>query len=147
MTLHHFVPTLGSVERKEQVMPKVSRETATKVIDMGPAGVARSSDLGGYLVEFVTVQEETDLTPLLKGLPNDECQCAHLGYVLKGRMWFRAGGEETSVRPGEAFYFTPGHTSGCDAGSEFVIFTPSDQMEELLAHMQKRAQELQAASQ
>jgi hypothetical protein len=127
-------------------MPKVSKDSAAEHLDMGPAGVGDWSDIGGYRVEFVTVREDTDLSPLLAGLPNDECQCAHFGYVFKGRLWYRSGGEETSVVAGEAFYETPGHTSGADAGSEFVLFTPADQAEELWAHMAKRAQELQAAS-
>jgi len=126
-------------------MPKVSRDSAEHVEHMGEAGADHWSDLGGYRAEFVTVKQDTDLTPLLAGLPNDECQCAHLGYVLKGRMWFRSGGREESCAPGDAFYFTPGHTSGADAGSEFVIFTPSDQAAELAAHMMKRAQELRSA--
>jgi hypothetical protein len=49
-------------------------------------------------------------------------------------------------RPGDAFYVGPGHTSGGDANSEFVNFSPVDQMAELEAHFAKRAQELQAAS-
>ena len=126
-------------------MPKVSRESAENHQDMGPLGVDHWSDLGGYRAEFVTVAQDADLTPYLKGLPNDECQCAHLGYVTKGRIWFRSGGHEESCGAGDAFYFTPGHTSGADAGTEFVIFTPSDQVEELVAHMGRRAQELMGA--
>jgi len=127
-------------------MSKVSRETAENHQDMGPLGVDHWSDLGGYRAEFVSVAEDVDLTPLLVGLPNDECQCAHLGYVIRGRLWSRSGGREESCGAGDAFYWKPGHTSGADAGSEFVILTPSDQIEELSAHMMRRAQELQGAS-
>jgi hypothetical protein len=126
-------------------MPKVSRDSAEHHDDMGPSGVAHWSDLAGYCAEFVTVAQDIDQSPLLAGLPNDECQCAHLGYVLKGRVWFRSNGTEESCTAGDAFYLTPGHTSGADGGSEFVIFTPSDQFEELLTHMTKRARELMGA--
>ena len=127
-------------------MAKTSRETAENVQDMGDIGTVRSSDLSGYRAEFVTVDQDTDLTPLLVGLPNDECQCSHWGYVFKGRMWFRSkDGLDESVGAGEAFAFTPGHVSGADGGSEFLVFTPSEQAAELDTHMMKRVQELQGA--
>ncbi len=126
-------------------MPKLSKDTAANVTDMGPAGVGRWTELGGYRGEIVTVAQDTDLTPLLKGLPNDQCQCPHLGYVFAGRIWFRTDDGEESVTAGEAFYFGAGHTSGADAGTEFVIFSPSDKVAELEAHMMARAQELQSA--
>ncbi|MFN2491066.1 MAG: hypothetical protein ABR529_15315 [Actinomycetota bacterium] len=73
----------------------------------------------------------SDLTPLLQGLPNDQCQCPHWGYVFKGRMCFRSGEGEESYRPGDAFYVPAGHTSGADAGTEFLIFSPSEQISEV----------------
>src|SRR5207247_8554421 len=72
-----------------------------------------------------------DLTELLKGLPGDVCPSPHWGYVLKGRMWWRFPDREESFGPGEAFYVEPGHTSGADAGSEFVVFAPSEGMPEV----------------
>jgi hypothetical protein len=66
-------------------MPKVSRESAAKVDDMGPIGEDRHEDLdGGQSVSFVSIRKETDLAPMLKGLPDDRCQCPHWGYVFKG---------------------------------------------------------------
>jgi hypothetical protein len=31
-------------------------------------------------VDFLTFREDFDATPLLKGLPDDQCQCPHWGY-------------------------------------------------------------------
>ena len=97
-------------------------------------------------ISFVTTTADSDLTPLLQGLPNDQCQCPHWGYVFKGRMWWRYGDREEVCEAGDAFYAPRGHTSGADAGSEFLVISPEEQMAQLQAHMAKRAQELQAAA-
>jgi hypothetical protein len=41
---------------------------------------------GGYTVGFETYSADADLAPLYKGLPNDQCQCEHWGYVVKGKV-------------------------------------------------------------
>jgi len=125
-------------------MPKVSREDAPNVENQGPA-VDRWADLDGYRAEFVTINVDSDLTPLLVGLPDDQCQCPHWGYVFTGRLWFRFDGREESYGPGDAFYVRPGHTAGADAGAEFLVFAPSDKIAALEAHMMKRARQLQSA--
>ena len=38
--------------------------------------------------------QDADLAPFFKGLPNDECQCEHMGYVIRGKVGFRSGGDE-----------------------------------------------------
>jgi len=126
-------------------MPKVSKETATRVQEL-PQGKEWTKDLDGYSVSIVTVGGAADLTPLLKGLPNDQCQCPHWGYVFKGSMWFDDGKTRDVIEAGNAFYIPAGHTSGASDNTEFVIFSPTEMMEELEAHMAKRAQELQNAA-
>lgn len=121
-------------------MPKVSKQSATPNSD-GP-GTEWRADLDGYTASLVEVSADADLTELLKGLPNDQCPSSHWGYVLKGRMWFRDGEREESFGPGDAFYVRPGHTSGADKGSEFVVFSPTEVMADVEAHMMRRAQEL-----
>src|SRR5947209_4703000 len=96
---------------KEAEMPKVSRETASRVQDT-PMGLDRTEELDGYTVNFVNLKSDVDLTPMLQGLPNDQCPCPHWGYVFKGRMWFRLGDREESYGPGDAFYVPGGHTAG-----------------------------------
>jgi hypothetical protein len=108
-------------------MPKVSKESAAHVDDFG-RGEDRHEELDGYTVSFVTVREEVDLAPLLKGLPDDECQCPHWGYLFKGRLTTRFGGREEVVEAGNAFYIPPGHTQAADGGSEFVVFSPTEEL-------------------
>jgi hypothetical protein len=121
-------------------MPKLSTRDTVQV-DMGPGSEA-AAELGEYKVSYVTVHQDTDLTPLLQGLPNDECGCPHWGYVVAGRMWWRFGDHEESHGPGDAFFVPGGHTSGADAGSTFVIFSPTEQIAVVEAHMMARAQAL-----
>ena len=61
-------------------MPKVSRDSATQGGEFGPV-VDRSDQIEGYTVNFTSFREDIDATPLLKGLPDDSCQCPHWGYL------------------------------------------------------------------
>jgi hypothetical protein len=126
-------------------MPKLSKETATHIQEMGP-GKAWEEELGGYKASLVTTTADVDLTPLLQGLPNDQCSCPHWGYVFKGQMWWRFGDREEVHKAGDAFYVPSGHTSGAAGGSEFLVFSPSDLIAPVEAHMAQRAQQLQSSS-
>jgi hypothetical protein len=55
-------------------MPKVSGASATQGGDYGIV-LDRAEELEGYTVNFVTFREDIDHAPLLKGLPDDRCQC------------------------------------------------------------------------
>jgi hypothetical protein len=125
-------------------MPRVSKESSTP-IDQGGAGTEWRGELDGYTTSLVEVVADADLTPLLKGLPGDVCPSPHWGFVSEGRLWFRRSDGEESFGPGDAFYVSPGHTSGADAGSSFVVFSPTEVMAEVEEHMMRRAQEMQDA--
>ncbi|MCA1833445.1 MAG: hypothetical protein ABR548_01640 [Actinomycetota bacterium] len=123
-------------------MPKMSRESTTPDAQ-GPATEWRA-ELNGYTASIVKLDADGDLTELLKGLPGDHCPSPHWGYVFKGRMWFRDGDQEEAFGAGDAFYVNPGHTSGADEGTEFVVFSPTEIMSGVEAHMMQRAKELSA---
>jgi mannose-6-phosphate isomerase-like protein (cupin superfamily) len=108
-------------------MSKVSKESASKVSDFG-IGEERTEEGDGYTVNFVTIRQDADLAPMLKGLPDDRCQCPHWGYVFKGKMTVHYADHDEVVGPGEAFYMPPGHTPAADAGTEFVQFSPTDEL-------------------
>ncbi len=108
-------------------MAKVSRETTEKVNEF-PVAVDRSSDLDGYTVNFVSILEAHDLAPMLKVLPGEHCSCPHWGYVFKGRLTVTYGGRIEVIEAGDAFYMTPGHTPAAEAGTEFVMFSPADEL-------------------
>jgi quercetin dioxygenase-like cupin family protein len=108
-------------------MPKVSRKSAPEVVDYGPAE-DRTAHFDEYTVNFTSIKEDADLAPLLKGLPGDSCQCPHWGYVTAGRLTVRYGDDVEVIEAGDAFYMPPGHVPAAVAGSEFVIFSPTDQL-------------------
>jgi len=89
-------------------MPKVSKDSATQGGDMGPVE-DRSEQLDSYTVNFVTFKQDVNGTPLLKGLPDDRCQCPHWGYVITGKMTMRFPDREEVFAAGDAWYAAPGH--------------------------------------
>ena len=107
----------------------------------GP-GTEWRTELDAYTVSFVAIGADADLTELLRGLPNDPCPSPHWGYVTSGSMRFRYSDREEVFNAGDAFYVPPGHPSGASEGAEFVIFSPSETMATVEAHMAKRTQEL-----
>ena len=108
-------------------MSKVSKAGAAKVEDFGVAE-DRSTDLDGYTISFVSIREGHDLAPMLKSLPGGNCRCPHWGYVFTGRMIIRYDDHEEVVQAGDAFYMPPGHAPEADAGTEFVMFSPADEL-------------------
>jgi hypothetical protein len=107
-------------------MPRVSKESASQGGDHGPV-VDRAEELGEYTVNFVTFRLDMDHTPLLRGLPDDRCQCPHWGYVLKGRVTFQFGDREEVFAAGDAFYAPPGHVPvRNEPDTEYLQFSPSD---------------------
>jgi hypothetical protein len=125
-------------------MPKVSKDGATQGGDHGPV-VDRSEELAGYTVNFLTFRQDIDQTPLLKGMPDDRCQCPHWGYVTKGRLTFRFADHDEDFVAGDAFYLPPGHVGvGNEPDTEYVQFSPSDELREVSAVIMKNMQEMQA---
>ena len=125
-------------------MAKVSRDSASSVEQHGPAE-DRTEELDGYSVSFVSISQDMDLAPMLKGLPDDSCQCPHWGYVFKGRLTWRFADHEEVTEAGDAFYAPPGHAPKADAGSEFVQFSPADELRATEAAIMKNMQERQGA--
>jgi len=123
-------------------MAKVSRESASRVEQHGPAE-DRTEELDGYSVSFVSISQEMDLAPMLEGLPDDRCQCPHWGYVFKGRLTWRFADHEEVTGAGDAFYAPPGHAPKAEAGSEFVQFSPADELRATEAAIMKNMQERQ----
>ena len=125
-------------------MPKVSRESATRGGDYGPV-VDRADEIEGYSVNFTSFREDVDGTPLLKGLPDDRCQCPHWGYVLKGKVGYTYADHEEIIEAGEAYYAPPGHTRQLYAGSEVLEFSPSDELKKTIDVMNRNMEAQKAA--
>jgi hypothetical protein len=125
-------------------MPKVSRDTATRD-EFGPV-TDRHADIDGYTVNFTTFRQDIDGTPLLKGLPDDRCQCPHWGYVVSGEVTFSYADRDEVFSAGEAFYTPPGHRPVKHApGTELVMFSPTEELRVTEEVMQRNMRELQSA--
>ena len=125
-------------------MPKVSKDSATQGGEFGPVR-DRSDQLDGYTVNFTSFAEDVDGTPLLKGLPDDRCQCPHWGYVLSGKITFTYANREEVFEAGDAFFTPPGHIPvKTEPGTEFVMFSPAEELKQTEEAMMKNMQALQA---
>jgi hypothetical protein len=107
-------------------VPKASRETASRVEDMGVIEL-RYEELGGYTIAFETFRENADATPLFKDLPDDRRQSPHWGYVVTGTVTFRYADREEVYESGDANYAPPGHIPSVTAGTEIVEFSPTNE--------------------
>ena len=95
----------------------------------------RGDEWGELSVRSLDLPAGTDFTPLMKGLPDDRCQCPHWGYVLEGSITVRyANGTEETTRAGELYFWPGGHTGWTDDGVKFVEFSPAKEIEPVLAH-------------
>ena len=124
-------------------MPKASKTTAARTAD-GPGYEGRFDDLGDYTVAFEQFSEGGDMAPLFRGLPDDRCQCAHWGVVVKGRLTISYADGEDVIEAGEAYYAPPGHTPAADPGTETIEFSPTEELQKTMAVVMKNAQALGA---
>ena len=122
-------------------MPKTNRATE-ELKDYGPVEET-SADLGGYTCNFVTFKIDVDAAPLLKGLPNDQCQCPHWGYVQKGSISFDFDDRVEVYEAGDAFYVPAGHGNAVKGGTDVVMFSPTDLLAVTEAQMQKNMAAMQ----
>jgi len=125
-------------------MPKVSKQSATKGGDRGPV-VDRTDELEGYTVNFVEFRQDIDATPLLKGLPDDRCQCPHWGYVIKGKLTMRYPNREEVYEAGDAFYCPPGHVPiRHEPGTQIVQFSPAGDLQKTEEVLMRNMKEMQS---
>jgi hypothetical protein len=121
-------------------MPKLSKESAPNVQDVGPA-IDRGGDLDETTVDFVTIRQSHSLAQLLQGLPGDSCQCPHWGYLFAGKITVSYADREETYEAGDAFYMPPGHVPAAEAGTEFIQFSPREQLAETVAAMMANARQ------
>ena len=87
---------------------------------------------GELHVEYDIFKERFDVTPFLKGLPNDLDQCPHCGIEVKGEVTLKYDGKEEKIRAGDAYYALPGHTAIFEAGTEMWEFSPEDKLQKTM---------------
>jgi len=113
-------------------MPKASKSTASESVEVeGYEGHMENFE-GGYTVAFEKYSQDADLAPFFAGLPNDQCQAAHWGYVVTGKVTYETAGGEETFETGDAYYVPPGHTPKLFAGTEVVEFSPTPELQRTL---------------
>ena len=127
--------------RRRRNIPKVSKDSATQGGEFGPV-TDRSEEIEGYTVNFLTMAQTIDATPLFDGLPDGRCSCPHWGYVFKGKITYRFADHDEVVEAGDAFYVPEGHTPIVEEGTEFMHFSPSRELKTVSDVMMKNAQAL-----
>jgi mannose-6-phosphate isomerase-like protein (cupin superfamily) len=113
-------------------MPHASKNTASQTVELeGYEGHIENLE-GGYTVAFESYSADADLTPFFRGLPDDQCQAEHWGYVIAGRLTFKTADGEETFQAGDAYYVPPGHTPVLYAGTEVVEFSPTRELQQTL---------------
>jgi hypothetical protein len=87
---------------------------------------------GEMHVEYDIFHERFDVTPFLKGLPNDRDQCPHWGIIVKGQATIKHNGQEEIAKAGDAYYAPPNHTGVFEAGTELWEFSPANQLKQTM---------------
>lgn len=95
----------------------------------------RTLDLGGQTMAWVRLPKGADLSPALKGLPGDSCQCPHWGYMIKGRLRMHTADGDQTYEAGQPFYWGPGHAPEALEDCEYVDISPTDELEAVIAHV------------
>jgi hypothetical protein len=97
----------------------------------------RLADLGDWRIAWESMPAgfPPDPSPF-RGLPDDRCQCVHLGVVVRGsfRVEYLDGSEEI-VQAGDAYRLEPGHFVQTIEPTELIEFSPRDEHERTLAQV------------
>jgi hypothetical protein len=125
-------------------MPSVSRDRIAEVNDYEVVE-ERVEDVDGTTIQFLTFREDVDATPLLRGLPDDRCNCPHWGYVFKGRLTFDLGDRQEVYEAGDAFHLTHGHIPRAEPGTEYLQFSPAEELRRTSEAIMRNMEALQSA--
>jgi hypothetical protein len=110
-------------------MPAISRENAPDHVDYGMAE-DHLVHVDDWTICFTDIKQDSDLGPILAAaLPEGHCTCPHWGYVLSGTVTVAYPDRTEVLNEGDAFYMPPGHAPSATAGSRFVMFSPTVQLQ------------------
>ena len=113
---------------------RATRDELPILFGEDPAAI-HGANWGDLRSMLVSLPAGTDMTPLLRGLPDDLCPCPHWGYVLKGRIRVTYADREEVLQAGDLFYLPPGHTILVEEDTEFVEFSRPAEHQPVLDHV------------
>ena len=82
-------------------MPRTSKDEAAIMVDE-PVIEGRYVELDDWTVSFERFPIGSDPSPVFRGLPDDRCQCLHLGYVKSGQVTVNYKDSTEILRAGDA---------------------------------------------
>jgi hypothetical protein len=91
----------------------------------------RAVQWGDMNVSFEKAGSDFDVTPYLKGLPDNLDQSHHWGFVFKGEFITKYEDHEETVKAEQAYFTMPGHTTIVKRGTELLEFTPLSEAQKL----------------
>lgn len=112
----------------------------------GAGVISRQAEWGDLSVALEAIAAGTDLAALVRGLPDDRCQCPHWGYVVRGRIRVRYRDREEVVNAGDAYYMSPGHVPIFEEDTDVVEFSPKGEYQAMLEVVARELVGLQAAA-
>jgi len=121
---------------------RASKNELPKTMDTKEA-VMHEAVWGDMHVEYTIFKEKFDVTPLLKGLPNNRDPCPHWGIVVKGQLTIIYDGKKEVAKAGDAYYFPPGHTGIIEAGTEVWEFSPAEKLKKTMEVIMRNMEAMQ----
>jgi hypothetical protein len=99
----------------------------------------RYIEQGDMAIRHARVPAGTDMSLVLKGLPNDRCPSPHWGIVLEGSLrLLHANGEEETASAGQVYHWPAGHTAVVeDDGVVFLEVGPVGPMRQFGEHAKR----------
>ena len=64
--------------------------------------------------------------------------CPHWGYMLRGGVRMHTAEGQQDYGAGDAFYWAPGHAPEALEDSEYVDFSPTAEIDEVIAHIRSQ---------
>jgi len=98
----------------------------------------RYTPVGNMILSFYLIPKGTDFASLLKGLPEDMCQCPHFGHLLRGKMLVHTRTGDETVGSGQVFYMAPGHVPEFLEDCELFEFAPVAEFKQMMEHVARR---------
>jgi hypothetical protein len=123
-------------------MERVSVRKEDLPVTVSDGVESRSTEIGAYTIAFESYPAGFAVgADLLAGLPDDACHCPHWGYLLRGELRIPfTDGRVATIRAGEAYYVPPGHRFEVVADAEAVEFSPTRELREVYAVIERNAQ-------
>ena len=106
----------------------------TPTVLEGPGIEIRRVDQGDLAVCLLRLDKGVDTRPVFVGMPDDQCQCPHWGYIIKGTMLVRGREGERTFAAGESYYWAPGHNLEALTDAEYLEISPPHDYDVLMEH-------------